>query len=216
MSQYVQTITRSCSIESPQKSAAIPAKQHHMCISASSLEATECPKAFERQEAPVLREATHNMPSLWLPLTLPRSVITCIASHNDDGVLSLLCVKPTLYSFAKFLQSTLTNRCCFGEMTLWMLFSTQYIYDPLNVAQFTCLFRKGVITVGRWGAVSDKLVSADTGHAPPTHIIISLHVRTILTIIGTICRDHICHKQYKQRLCKIIITRVKVHFVDVF
>ena len=29
-------------------------------------------------------------------------------------------------------------------------------------------------------------------------------------------RDHICHKQYKQRLCKIIITRVKVHFVDVF
>ena len=26
-------------------------------------------------------------------------------------------------------------------------------------------------------------------------------------------RDHICHKQ---RLCKIIITRVKVHFVDVF
>ena len=31
-----------------------------------------------------------------------------------------------------------------------------------------------------------------------------------------IYRDHICHKQYKQRLCKIIITRVKVHFVDVF
>ena len=29
-------------------------------------------------------------------------------------------------------------------------------------------------------------------------------------------RDHICHKQYKQRLCKIIITQVKVHFVDVF
>ena len=29
-------------------------------------------------------------------------------------------------------------------------------------------------------------------------------------------RDHICHKQYKQRLCKIIITRVEVHFVDVF
>ena len=29
-------------------------------------------------------------------------------------------------------------------------------------------------------------------------------------------RDHICHKQYKQRLCKIIITRVKVPFVGVF
>ena len=33
---------------------------------------------------------------------------------------------------------------------------------------------------------------------------------------GAGIRDHICHKQYKQRLCKIIITRVKVHFVDVF
>ena len=29
-------------------------------------------------------------------------------------------------------------------------------------------------------------------------------------------RDHISHKHHKQRLCKIIITRVKVHFVDVF
>ena len=29
-------------------------------------------------------------------------------------------------------------------------------------------------------------------------------------------RDDICHKHHKQRLCKIIITRVKVHFVDVF
>ena len=29
-------------------------------------------------------------------------------------------------------------------------------------------------------------------------------------------RDHICHKHHKQRLCKIIITWVKVHFVDVF
>ena len=40
---------------------------------------------------------------------------------------------------------------------------------------------------------------------------------TILTpYIWILGRDHICHKQYKQRLCKIIITRVKVHFVDVF
>ena len=29
-------------------------------------------------------------------------------------------------------------------------------------------------------------------------------------------RDHICHKHHKQRLCKLIITRVKVPFVDVF
>ena len=29
-------------------------------------------------------------------------------------------------------------------------------------------------------------------------------------------RDDICHKHHKQRLCKIIITRVKVHFGDVF
>ena len=29
-------------------------------------------------------------------------------------------------------------------------------------------------------------------------------------------RGHICNKHHKQRLCKIIITRVKVHFVDVF
>ena len=29
-------------------------------------------------------------------------------------------------------------------------------------------------------------------------------------------RDDICHKPHKQLLCKIIITRVKVHFVDVF
>ena len=29
-------------------------------------------------------------------------------------------------------------------------------------------------------------------------------------------RDHICHKHHKQRLCKIFVTRVKVHFVDVF
>ena len=29
-------------------------------------------------------------------------------------------------------------------------------------------------------------------------------------------RYHICHKHHKQRLCKIIITHVKVHFVDVF
>ena len=28
-------------------------------------------------------------------------------------------------------------------------------------------------------------------------------------------RDDICHKHHKQRLCKIIITRVKVHFVNV-
>ena len=31
-----------------------------------------------------------------------------------------------------------------------------------------------------------------------------------------IYRDHICHKHHKQRLCKIIISRVKVHFVAVF
>ena len=29
-------------------------------------------------------------------------------------------------------------------------------------------------------------------------------------------RVDICHKHHKQRLCKIVITRVKVHFVDVF
>ena len=29
-------------------------------------------------------------------------------------------------------------------------------------------------------------------------------------------RDDICHKHHKQRLCKIIITRVKVSLVDVF
>ena len=33
---------------------------------------------------------------------------------------------------------------------------------------------------------------------------------------GESSRDHICHKHHKQRLCKIIITRVKVHFVNVF
>ena len=30
------------------------------------------------------------------------------------------------------------------------------------------------------------------------------------------CRDYICHKHHKQRLCKIITTRVKLYFVDVF
>ena len=29
-------------------------------------------------------------------------------------------------------------------------------------------------------------------------------------------RDDICHKHHKQRLCKIITTRVKFYFVDVF
>ena len=29
-------------------------------------------------------------------------------------------------------------------------------------------------------------------------------------------RVHICQKRHKQRLCKIIITRVEVHFADVF
>ena len=29
-------------------------------------------------------------------------------------------------------------------------------------------------------------------------------------------RDDICHKQHKQRLCKIITTQVKFYFVDVF
>ena len=29
-------------------------------------------------------------------------------------------------------------------------------------------------------------------------------------------RDHICHKHHKQRLCKIIITRVKIHSGNVF
>ena len=33
----------------------------------------------------------------------------------------------------------------------------------------------------------------------------------IYTLLG---RDDICHKYYKQRLCKIITTRVKFHFVD--
>ena len=29
-------------------------------------------------------------------------------------------------------------------------------------------------------------------------------------------RDDICHKHHKQRLCKIITTRLKFYFVDVF
>ena len=35
-------------------------------------------------------------------------------------------------------------------------------------------------------------------------------------IIDPLVRDDICHKHHKQRLCKIIITRVKVHFMNVF
>ena len=30
-----------------------------------------------------------------------------------------------------------------------------------------------------------------------------------------VLRDNICHKHHKHRLCKIIITQVKVHFMDV-
>lgn len=37
-----------------------------------------------------------------------------------------------------------------------------------------------------------------------------------IIVIVIIINDHICHKQYKQRLCKVIITRVKADFVGVF
>ena len=79
----VQAITILCSIPSPPKVHCNPHQHHHMCISVSSLEATKCPKAFERQrqEAPVLREATQNMPSLSLPLTLHRLFPKCDYMH---------------------------------------------------------------------------------------------------------------------------------------
>ena len=44
-----QAITKSHSIPSPPKVDCNPHQHHHMCISVSSLKATKCPKALERQ-----------------------------------------------------------------------------------------------------------------------------------------------------------------------
>ena len=43
---------------------------------------------------------------------------------------------------------------------------------------------------------------------------VTLHCLSELNNPGI--RDDICQKHHKQRLCEIVITRVKVHFVDVF
>ena len=39
--------------------------------------------------------------------------------------------------------------------------------------------------------------------------------RMIKAAVEHMIRRDICHKHHKQRLCKIIITRVKLHFVKV-
>ena len=49
-----------------------------------------------------------------------------------------------------------------------------------------------------------------------TLTIISLRRKLSLAARFHKIRDDICHKHHKQRLCKIIITQVKVHFVDVW
>ena len=47
------------------------------------------------------------------------------------------------------------------------------------------------------------------------NIIIVNDEEGMFIIVIVISRDHICYRQYKQCLCKIIITRVKADFVDV-
>ena len=68
---------------------------------------------------------------------------------------------------------------------------------------FDCCFRPGVICIPQLSFVSP-------GRLQAKDLLSNDSVEYIRS------RVHICHKRHKQRLCKIIITRVKVYFVDVF